>query len=362
MNQYFEVIGVSSGGDSLHDVETDEGIRVIPVEMTRKITFFQDIKALYTLYRIFRKERPLIVHTHTPKAGIVGMLAALFARVPCRLHTVAGLPLLESKGIKRRILILVEKITYKCATNIYPNSFGLRDIILRNKFTQDAAKIKVIAQGSSNGIDTVYFDLACITDIEKERLRNELKINDTDFVFIFVGRMVKDKGIHELIGAFVSICEKYSDVKLLLVGPFEPDLDPILPETEQEIHTNPHIIHVGFQADVRPYFAVSDVLVFPSYREGFPNVVMQAGAMGLPAIVTDINGCNEIIIDGESGIIIPPKNEDRLKEKMKLILEDEPLRNTLKNNARKMIMSRYEQRMVWEALLWEYEAVAARYA
>jgi len=167
--------------------------------------------------------------------------------------------------------------------------------------------------------------------------------------------LVKDKGINELVQAFIEVNKTFRYAILLLVGPFEQELDPLLPETEKAIREHPDIFSVGFQTDVRPYLAVSDVFVFPSYREGFPNVVMQAGAMGLPCIVTDINGCNEIVEDGVNGLIIPPKNKEQLREKMLLMMENPELRNQLKQNAREMIVSRYEQKQVWEALLEEYK-------
>jgi glycosyltransferase involved in cell wall biosynthesis len=359
INQYFDVIGISSNGRALQEVEKNEGVRTISVEMTRKITPLKDIIAVYLLYRVFRKEKPHIVHTHTPKAGIVGMLAAWLAKVPCRLHTVAGLPLLETRGIKRKLLDFVEKVTYTCATAIYPNSFGLYEIILRNRYVKNNAKIKVIGNGSSNGINTAYFNPQIYTKDDKEKIKQELNLTDSNFIFLFVGRLVKDKGINELIQAFITVHEKYPDTKLLLVGPFEKDLDPLCQETEKEIDNNKNIIWAGYQSDVRPYFAISDVFVFPSYREGFPNVVMQAGAMELPAIVTDINGCNEIIVDGRNGIITSSKDKDILREKMELLYENTDLRNILKSNARKMITSRYEQKVVWEAILKEYQALIA---
>ena len=144
-------------------------------------------------------------------------------------------------------------------------------------------------------------------------------------------------------------------MKLLLVGSLEGALDPLQPETLKVIETHPNIISVGFQSDVRPYFAISDCLVFPSYREGFPNVVMQAGAMGLPSIVTDINGCNEIIVEGENGTIIPVKNVAAIVQAMQKMCSDIAYYNQLRQNARRMIQSRYEQRVVWEALLEEYK-------
>ena len=355
----FDVKGVSSEGEELREVHENEGIAVEAITMSRKITPFQDLKSLWEMWNFLRKEKPQIVHTHTPKAGIIGMLAARLAGVPHRLHTVAGLPLMEATGTKRKILNFVERLTYSSATRVYPNSKGLYDFILQNNFTQ-SNKLKIIANGSSNGIDTTFFSPDQVTEIERVTLREKLSIQPDDFVFVFVGRIVSDKGINELIKAFSelqTVENKPTGIKLLLVGGLENDLDPLNPETLAEINQNKDIISVGFQRDVRSFFAIADALVFPSYREGFPNVVMQAGAMGLPSIVSDINGCNEIIIEGENGLIIPPKNVEKLKEKMLTLAKDKNLYTKLKGNSRRMIENRYEQSVVWNALLEEYEGL-----
>ncbi len=357
MSQYYDMIGVSGKGEGQLDiVSQNEGVRVIPVEMTRKITPIKDLKAVYKLYKVFKKEKPQIVHSHTPKAGTLSMLAAKLAGVPHRLHTIAGLPLLEATGAKRVLLDTVEKVTYACATKIYPNSSGLNDIIITNKYTSPK-KLKVIANGSSNGIDTSFFDPELYAEEENHKLSESLGIRPTDTVIIYVGRLVKDKGIHELIDAFKKLNTTSTTAKLLLVGTYEKDLDPLSPDAEEEINTNPNIITVGWQNDVRPYFAISDVLAFPSYREGFPNVVMQAASMGLASVVTNINGCNEIITDGINGKIIPVKDSELLFKNLKMLVEDKTQRDTLAANARESITSRYERKVVWEALLEEYRAL-----
>lgn len=357
MTDNYEVIGISSSGnDMLNHVGKQEDVKVIPVEMTRKITPIKDLMAVWQLYKVFKNEKPFIVHSHTPKAGTLGMFAAYLAKVPHRLHTIAGLPLLEATGKKRWLLDVVEKLTYKCATKIYPNSFGLKDIILKNNYTSNN-KLHVIGNGSSNGIDTNHFDPSPYSEVEKEELRVALGIEKSDFVYIFVGRLVKDKGINELIEAFEKIASEFRNTKLLLVGPYEKDLDPLLPKTESFINNSNQVIAVGLQPDVRPYFAISNCLVFPSYREGFPNVVMQAGAMGLPSIVTNINGCNEIITDGENGIIIPTKDEAALLKGMTTFVTDRRLVDTLAKNARPMIASRFERSFVWNAILKEYRTL-----
>jgi glycosyltransferase involved in cell wall biosynthesis len=350
MNQYYHVIGISSDGEMMDNLRRNENIDTHIVEMTRSITPLRDLKAAIQLYRFFRKEKPYIVHTHTPKAGTVGLLAAWFARVPHRLHTIAGLPLLEENGVKRILLDNVEKITYNCATQILPNSYELQRIILNLKLTTKD-KMKVIGNGSSNGINTNFFDRNLITDTKKEALKKELNISDADFVFIFIGRLVKDKGINELVSAFDNLSQNNSNCKLILVGGREDKLDPLSSETETLIKTNMNILAVGFQRDIRPFVTISKALVFPSYREGFPNVVLQASAMELPCIVSNINGCNEIIENEVNGLIVPVKNKTKLEKAMRILIEFPEKRLEMKRYTRSRIVKRYEQKFVWNELL-----------
>lgn len=353
MNQFYHVIGIAGAKENMQKVRDNEGIETINLEMTREITPQQDLVSLYKLYKILKHEKPFIVHTHTPKAGIVGMMAAKMAGVKHRLHTVAGLPLVEATGTKRKILNQVERLTYACATKVYPNSKGLEDIILAHKFTKPE-KLKVLANGSSNGINTEIFDPKVISAEQREQLRIKLGLKTTDLVLVFVGRIVRDKGINELMEAFHKLSQKYHQLKLLMVGPYEEALDPISAEALKEIETNAAIISLGWQDDVRPYFAVSDVLIFPSYREGFPNVVLQAGAMGLASIVSNINGCNEIIEEGVNGIIIPVKSSQAIEEAIESMVENPEKTGQMKSVARQKIVSRYDQEMVWQAILQEY--------
>lgn len=351
MSEHFEVVGITSPGKEIQEVEKDENIKVIPILMSRKITPFQDLKSLWRTYKALKNEKPDIVHTHTPKAGLVGMAAAYLAGVPHRLHTVAGLPLMEVTGNKRKVLNIVEKMTYRLATRIYPNSKGLYDFITENRFTRPD-KLKFLGNGSSNGINVSHFSKKDMDDSVLADLKEKHHISNNDFIFIFVGRLVGDKGVNELVSAFSNL--QHDHVKLLLVGLMEIELDPLASKTVKEIHSNPKIISVGFQKDVRPFLAISNALVFPSYREGFPNVVMQAGAMELPCIVSDINGCNEIIQEGKNGVIIPVKNEEAILQAMTAFISGSEYIAKLKKNSRKMIVERYEQTVVWRALLEEY--------
>ena len=354
MDQYFDVLAVSSGGGTFDDVAKNEGVKTKALTMSRTITPFKDLKSLYLLYKLFKKEKPFIVHTHTPKAGTLGMIAAKLAGVPHRFHTIAGLPLLITTGPKRLLLNTVEKITYASATKIYPNSFAMKDIIINNKFTKEE-KLKVIEKGSTNGVDTNHFDPNLFDNSYKLELKKTLNVNSEDLVFVFVGRLVRDKGINELVETFVKLNAENPHTKLILVGPFEDHLNPLKPSTYSLIESHKSISSVGYQKDVRPYFAIADVLAFPSYREGFPNVVMQAGSMGLASIVTDINGCNEIIENGVNGIIIPPKNENALFEAMEYMINHPEERNNMANSSRSKIVNNYQQSIVWNALLKEYQ-------
>jgi glycosyltransferase involved in cell wall biosynthesis len=350
LSQHFEVVGISSKGNFLDETSKREGIRTIEVEMQRGISPFKDLISLFRLYHRFKIERPTIVHSITPKAGLLSMLAAKFAGVPIRMHTFTGLIFPTKKGFMQNLLIWMDRLLCWAATNIYPEGNGVKNDLINFKIT--SRPLKVIANGNVNGIDLDFFSISQVSEKQKNELKNDLRINSDDFIFIFVGRLVGDKGINELVTAFTEL--NMSNSKLLLVGPLEEHLDPLNLETIEQINSNPSILNVGFQKDVRPYFAISDALVFPSYREGFPNVVIQAGAMELPSIVSDINGCNEIIIEDENGTIIPVNNTDAIKTAMNKMMLDIEYFSRLKNNTRKMIQSRYEQAVVWNALLEEY--------
>ncbi|MDB4902493.1 MAG: glycosyl transferase group 1 [Mucilaginibacter sp.] len=351
--QGFEVYMISSDYEQAKFLEEKENGKYVPVNMTRTISPVKDLLSLVKMILVFRRIKPIIVHTHTPKAGLIGMIAAWLTRVPIRLHTVAGLPLMESTGAKRRLLEMVEKITYFCASMVYPNSYELKEFILNSKFCK-TPKLKVIGNGSSNGIDTDFYKLTPQLINSAGALRAKYNISESDFIFIFVGRLVKDKGIEELVDAFADINILYPDTRLLLVGGTEPDLDPLSFNCIKQIEENSKIISVGYQSDVRKYFAISNALVFPSYREGFPNVPMQAGCFNLPCIVTNINGCNEIIEDEKNGLIIPVKDTEELKVAMERMMNDKLLYLQLKESARKMIIDRYEQSDFWFLLLDEY--------
>ena len=355
MNQHFEVVGISSRGEELFDVQKDEGIRTVALEMSREITPFKDFFSLMKMIFVLLKEKPTIVHTHTPKAGIVGMLASWVTRVPHRLHTIAGLPVIETMGKKKKILLWVEKVTYTCATRVYPNSVGLQEYILEHKLT-DENKLRIIGYGSSNGIDTSYFNRTEDVLNEADKIKETYNL-ENKFVFCFVGRVVKDKGVNELLYAFNTLAQEFDTIRLLIVGGFEEKLDPLTKQSYEILDENQSIIYVGFQNDIRPYLAASNCFVLPTYREGFPNVVLQASSMELSSIVTNINGCNEIIKHNENGLIVEPKDKDALYSAMKQYLEDKKLLEKLSSNSRKDIITKYDRKQFFKFLLEEYNKV-----
>lgn len=355
LNKYFDVTAISGAGKDLEEVGNREGVKTVPIEIQRQISPIKDFISLFRLYNLFKKDKPQIVHSITPKAGLLTMLAGKLAGVPIRMHTFTGLVFPSKTGLMQKILIWMDRLLCWSATHIYPEGEGVKKDLINYKITNKP--LKILANGNVNGIDIDCFSTTHFSEKELLAKREELNININDFVFIFVGRLVSDKGINELIKAFVELQKNINQkkCKLLLVGREERELDPLLPETTTEIENNKNIITVGFQKDVRPYFAISNALVFPSYREGFPNVVLQAGAMGLPSIVSNINGCNEIIIQKHNGIIVPAKNVLTLQQEMERIAKDLQLYNDLKNNSRKMIVERYSQELVWNDLLKEYQ-------
>jgi len=345
----YEVVALSSPGEALDELAEREGVRTVAVPMQRHISPVRDLKSLWQLWRVMRRERPDMVHSMTPKAGLLCMMAAWLARVPVRIHTFTGLVWPTATGIKRRILMTTDWLTCACATHIIPEGEGVKNDLLTHHITHKP--IKVLGYGNVRGIDLEYYNPDKFP-----------RVDGHEFTFIFVGRIVRDKGINELVAAFDRLHREQPATRLVLVGGREDDLDPIDAATRQRIERGDGIEAVGRQRDVRPFYANADALVFPSYREGFPNVVIEAGAMGLPSIVTDINGSREIIIDGENGIIIPSHDVDALYQAMKQMIDNPTTTASMAAKARPLIASRYEQSYVRQCLLDFYNGVNKSHA
>jgi glycosyltransferase involved in cell wall biosynthesis len=280
------------------------------------------------------------------------MLAGWICRVPVRFHTVAGLPLMESTGLKRWMLKITERMTYACAHRVFPNSAGLMRYIL-SEFNIPNKKFVVIGKGSSNGIDTDYFSTHADLKKQATEIRSQHAIAEDEIVFSFVGRIVKDKGIVELVQAFKEVSEVIK-ASLLLIGSFEHELDPLPTEVLTILKNDKRVILAGFQQDVRPWMMASDIFVFPSYREGFPNVVLQAACLEVPCIASDINGCNEIIQSGETGILVSPKDTEALYRAMLAWASNKQKRVSFAQSSREFVVKNFKQQEVWHELLRAY--------
>lgn len=354
LSEKYEVVALSSPGESLDRVREREGVRTIAVPMERHISLMKDLKALLAMIKTLRKERPYMIHSMTPKAGLLCMVAGKMTGVPVRIHTFTGLVWPTSTGLKRKILMLTDKLTCACATNIIPEGQGVKNDLIAGKITKKP--LKVLGYGNVMGVDMEHFSRRP----EVLKLSEDLNLRDSSkFTFLFVGRIVKDKGINELVGAFKKLYSEYPDIRLILVGPYEDNLDPISQESRDAISAYDDIVAVGKKMgeELLAYYASADCFVMPSYREGFPNTVLEAGAMGLASIVTDINGSREIIVDGENGMIVPPQNEERLYQAMKVMLTSQADREKLAGKARKMIADRFEQSFVRKCLYEYYDEV-----
>jgi glycosyltransferase involved in cell wall biosynthesis len=351
LSEYYEIHAISGEGKDLDLVSSREGVKTKAISFKRKISLINDIVSLIRLCIYFRKEKPQIIHSITPKAGLVSMLAGKISGVPIRLHTFTGLIFPSKKGLFQKLLILTDKILCWASTGVYAEGNGVKIDLLKYNIT--SKEIKIIANGNINGIDCEYFNFKLVSENDKSNLRSEYNITNHDFVFLYVGRIVRDKGINELVSAFLKL--NNPNIKLILLGSFELNLDPVQPHILESINACNEIICPGFQDDVRKFYAISDVFVLPSYREGFPNSLLQAGSMGLPSIVSNVNGCNEIIKDGINGVVIPAKDKDALCHSMSILYENNNFKQLLGSNAREIICSNYTNKVVWESLVKEYD-------
>ena len=355
LSSRYEIIALSSPQPELDSIRKREKVRTISVPMARKIAPFSDLKSLFELIRVFRKERPDMVHSITPKAGLLSMMAAKWTRVPVRIHTFTGLIFPYEKGWKRRLLMTTDRLTASCATHVIPEGVGIRDDLIRFKITRKP--LRVLGNGNVRGIDLSHYVRTEKLSRSAADLRNYYNIPDEGFAFIFVGRLDRDKGIDELVQAFRKLEQEYPNAHLFLVGAEEPEGKSILDETKEIIARDDHIhLSDGWQADVRPWYAAADALVHPSRREGFPNVVIEAGAMGLASIVTDINGSREIVKDGQNGTIVPAQDPEAMYAAMKDFL-DHPEKVQEMAAAARDLSKRYEQKYVRQCLDVFYKEV-----
>lgn len=343
----YDMVAVTSPGPELDELRDKDGFHCVEVPMQRHISVVNDLKSLIRMIRVFRKEKPQVVHSMTPKAGMICMVAAWLTRVPVRIHTFTGLVWPTATGLKRKILMMTDWLTCACATHVIPEGQGVLNDLKNGGITKKS--MKVLGYGNVRGVDMERFSPA----------RFKATKNPDVFTFVFVGRIVGDKGINELVEAFVKLHDKHKNTRLVLVGKYEHELDPVSDKTRKFIDSNDGIDACGpkYGDDLLQMYVDADCFVMPSYREGFPNTVLEAGAMGLPSIVTDINGSREIIVNEKNGLIVPSKNANALYDAMERMLTDDKAREIMKSNARQIIESRFEKNFVQKCQIEFYERV-----
>ena len=346
---------VASPNGGLQEIAKDEEVAFHEILIARQIAILKDICALWKMFWLFVREKPAMVHGNTPKGALLSMLAAFVARVPVRVFMCHGLCHSTAHGLKRFILSSMERVTCLLSTNTIAVSYGLKKELIVSKFCSPE-KVSVILNGCVSGIDIQRFSPG-----DKTLAKSDLNCGGT-FVFGFVGRIVRDKGVEELVSAFSRLLKDCPDIRLLLVGKIEK-ANAVSEKILHTIEQTPQIIHVGFRKDLPKFYRAMDCFVFPSYREGFGMVVAEAGATSVPCIVSDINGCNEIIREGENGMIIPPRDAEALYTAMKHFYENrEILVPALAARSRELIASRYEQGAVWDASLAMYRNLTEQQA
>lgn len=315
----FDVIMVSSEGKEWPDLIKNEGCDHRIVSMARQIAPIQDLKSLWQLYKLFKKEKPDIVHSHTPKAGLLAMLAAKFAGVKIRIHTIAGLRFMTAKGISRRILVFMEKVTGKAAHHVWPNSYSLLNYIRKEKLVNEK-KLHVIGAGSSNGVDLNRYSISALRPEKLDEIKKQLKYEEQFCYLLNMGRIVKDKGVDEVLTAFKTLYENNQQLRLILLGSFEDELDPISDTARDILKTHPGIIHIEWSDYAEYYMHLSTIMVHASYREGFPSTLLQAGAMSCPIVCSAIEGSVDIVTHKETGLLFQAGNSCELLEQLQYAL------------------------------------------
>ncbi|MBJ6364976.1 glycosyltransferase family 4 protein [Staphylococcus hominis] len=339
-NKGLDVHVVSSEGPEQNTYSSD--ITHV-VNMEREISLKNDLKSLMNMIRLFKKEKPHIVNSGTPKAGLIGTLAAFITRRPVRIYTVRGLRLETVTGLKYKILYAMEKLAMFCATDIIAISESLKDKIVELGL-EKKEHIKVLGHGSSNGINLDNFtkDKTIIPYELKEKLADH-------FVIGYVGRIVKDKGIHEIIEAFKIIQKNYNKVKLLIVGPIEKD-DSISEDDYQYLQNNLNIIMTGHVNDTVNYYNHMDVLVFPTYREGFGNVSIEAQAVEVPVIVNNVTGAKDTLINNVTGYLVEKGNYNQIAQKLEFLIDNPAIKKQLGINGRENVESKFRNEIIWKHL------------
>jgi glycosyltransferase involved in cell wall biosynthesis len=354
----FHPAALCSPGSEVAAASAEESIPIVTTHMEREISLFRDLIALVRLWRLLRGLHPAICNAGTPKAGLLVGLAAWLNQVPCRVYTLRGLRLETATGLKRRILLVTERIACGCAHRVICVSPSLRQLAVRLGLVS-GDKAVVLASGSSNGIDPSRFAPTPQKTEQASHIRQTLGIKPGQPVIGFAGRFTRDKGVPELLTAFQRVREKVPDVVLLLVGSYEPG-DPVAPETRTAIESEPNVVTVEFTQNIDLYYLAMDIFVLPTHREGFPNTVLEAQAAERPVVTTCATGAIDSIEDGVTGLIVPVGDSVGLAEALKRLLADHSLAVQFGRAGRSRVLREFTQERVWSALADEYISLAKR--
>jgi glycosyltransferase involved in cell wall biosynthesis len=342
----FDVTAVSGGGEDLAAVRAS-GIRHILVPFTRRMNPLRDLVATWCLWRVFRRERFTLVHTHQPKPGLFGQMAARLAGVPIVVNTVHGFMFTErSSPVKRRLWVWLERLAATCSHRVLCVSAEDAETAVREGICAPHAVVHI-----GGGIDVGRFSRAAVDGRRLGELRAEIGIASRQRVIGFVGRLVREKGIPELLEAFEAVHRAEPDTVLLLVGPDEPDKgDALTAAAVAAAHPGVPVKCVGYRHDMPDFYALMDVFVLPSHREGLPQTLMEAAAMGVPSVTTDVRGCREVVVNDETGLIVPVMDPPALAAALLRLLRDSNLASRLGTNASVRARARYDERSVFSRL------------
>jgi len=351
----FGVVGICAEGPWVEKIR-NQGIKVIIVPMTRGFTPWQDLKCLWKLYRIFKSERFDLIHYSTPKAALLAAIAGRFAHCPVLLYTLRGLGYTAFGGLKRLVGKFCEKIACRYADHIIIISTSLmQEAVKENLVAADA--VEVLGAGSSKGVDLDRFQLNETRLANAQKIKQSLGIGNDDLIIGYAGRLTKEKGIVELVNAFTLLRKTHPNLHLLLMGHTD-QRNPLSQETLELLHKSEYIHVITFQDNIPDYLAAMDILVLPSYREGFGNTLIEASAMQVPVVATDIPGCRDAVVNGKTGLLVKPQDITSLAKALNELIEERAKRIALGKNGEKWVRKNFDRDLVWAKLIELYEEIS----
>lgn len=348
-----EVSVVTSNGTELDSINGMTGVSSKVIDISRSISPLADVLSIIRLFILFKKQRTQIAHSTTPKAGLLTALAALMARVPVRLHTFTGQPWIDMRGPKRLLIMACDRLIGLLNTRCYADSASQRDFLIQQGIV-DANRLFCIGAGSLAGVDLRRFDSTLFSQTQRELTRQILGIPNYSCILLFVGRITVDKGIRELLKAFQNLKNTGTDVHLVLVGPIDVESGVVGSISQLDIEDLLDVHVVGYSDNPETYLSIADILCLPSYREGFGTVVIEAAAMGVPTIGTNIYGLSDAVVNGETGLLVPPRNVGKLTTALMKLITDESLRLKMGNAAKQRATNLFDSRIINDQVVEEY--------